>query len=72
MWIAGAGGLAIAALTDDANMTAATLGLIALFVASRIVLDCGVTMRAVRHGLHACGLLAKSTAASTVVATQGP
>lgn len=70
--LAGSAGLAIAAVAENANVPAATLGALAAIVVSRIVLDCGVTMRAVRHGLHACGLLAKSTARGAVVITHGP
>jgi cellulose synthase/poly-beta-1,6-N-acetylglucosamine synthase-like glycosyltransferase len=67
----GAGALAVFALADRANISAAVLGALAIFVATRVVLDCAVTMRAVRHGLQTCGLLAESTPPGTVMAPGG-
>lgn len=61
------GGLALGAIADGADRAAAVLTAITVFIACRTVLDCAVSMRSMREGLHACGLLAATAPARTLV-----
>ena len=54
-------GLAIAAMMSEAYVAAPVLGFFAAFVATRLVKDCGGSMRAMRDALVACALVGEKS-----------
>jgi hypothetical protein len=54
-------GLAVAAVLGQAYVAAPALGFVAAFVATRLVRDCGMAMRAIQHALATCGVVGEAS-----------